>query len=175
MAISYQEKKAIFELLQNEVASQKAVLFISTKDAKETLNSESNFNFRKTARQQGIVVRVVKNTLLSKVFDIPTLTGQTIVAFLENKEQGDEVTVPKAIVTMIDADFKNTFSIVGSVVNGEYLDTSRTQMLAHTSTKDESLSKIAGLLQSITAKIAIGIKEVPTSTARGIAEFSKTI
>jgi large subunit ribosomal protein L10 len=176
MAITFQEKEAILNLLQNEVAPQKAVLLVTTKDAKDTLDSEGNFKFRSTARKDGVVVRVVKNTLISRVFETPEpLTGQTIVAYLENKEESDEVTVPKTIVDIINDDFKDTLSIVGSFINGEYYDPAKTKVIASVATKDQSMSQVAGLLQTITSRIAVGIKEIPTSVARGVSEYSKTI
>lgn len=175
MAISQQEKETILELLQTEVAPQKSVIFVTTKDAKEALNSESNFDFRKSARQEGVVLRVVKNTLLSRVFDLPELSGQTIVAYLEDKDKSDEVTVPKTVVDIIDDKFKEQLSVLGAVVNGEYFDADKTKVLAQTPTKDQSLAQMAGMLQSITSKIAIGVKEIPTSVARGVSEYSKTL
>jgi len=176
MAISFKEKEHIFDLLQNDVATQKSVLFITTKEAKEHLDSAGNFKLRKSARDKGVVLKVVKNTLISRAFDLPEeLTGQTIVAYMEDKEQSDEVTVPKTIVKIIEDDFKDTLSVVGSYVNGEYFDTEKTKKLAKTSTKEESMSKVAGMVQTIISKIAVGVKEVPTSVARGVSEYSKTI
>jgi large subunit ribosomal protein L10 len=176
MAISHQQKVEILDLLSQNVASQKSVLLITTNNAEESLNSELTFQLRKNARNKGIEIKVVKNTLIRKAFEsIPELLGPTYLAFMVNKDESDEVSVAKSIVEMVKTDFKTNLSIVGSVVNGEFLDSSRTVILSKTPTKDDSLAMLAGMLNQFAAKIAIGIKEVPSGIGRGISEYSKTL
>lgn len=175
MAITIKEKQHILELLQNHVAPQKSVVILSTNNSKSSLDSTKNFGFRSSARKKGIIIKVVKNTLISKIFDTPDLVGQTLLAFLENKEESDEVAVPKSIVSIIKDDYDDNLQIIGSIVNGEYYDSTKTITLSQTSTKLESLSMVAGLLNSITARIAIATKEVPSSVARGVSEISKQL
>jgi large subunit ribosomal protein L10 len=176
MAISHLQKVAILDKIQLEVAPQKAVMLITTADAAETLDAVANVTFRKEARSKGVVIKVVKNTLIQKAFaGVPVLVGPTYVAYLEDKDKSDEVTVPKVIADLIEDKFKEKFSVVGSVVNSEFLDQDQTLLLAKTSTKEESLAKIAGAINQLATKLAIAINEIPSGVVRGVSEYSKTL
>jgi large subunit ribosomal protein L10 len=175
MAITRIKKEAIFAELNSEIASQKAVVLLTTKDSKENLNSVSNTAMRRVLRKSGIKVQVIKNTLINKTFeDTPKLTGPTYVTYLIDGVNSDEVTVPK-IVSETLKEYSESISILGSVVNGEFYNKAQTIQLSNVSTKLESLAKIAGALNSITAKIAISVKEIPASVARGVNAYSKTL
>jgi large subunit ribosomal protein L10 len=176
MAISRTQKEAITSLLENQVVPQKAVVLLTTGGANESLNSELNFKVRSHSRKQGVVIKVVKNTLIERTFSsVPKLTGPTYLAFLEDSSAGDEVLVPKIIVDLVKTEFKENFGIVGSVVNGEFLDSTKTVQLSKTPSFDESMATIAGMLQTLTSKIAIGVKELPAGVARGVSAYSKTL
>jgi large subunit ribosomal protein L10 len=176
MAVSKVTKQAIYSELTTEIASQKAVVILTTKGSETNLNATSNYNLRKEARAKGIKLQVIKNTLINKAFsNVPTLTGVSFLAYLVDGSESDEVTVPKNIVDLIDKDFKTEMSVLGSVVNGEYYDKAKTIQLSKVSTKEESLAKIAGALNQITARIAIAVKEVPASIARGVDAYQKTL
>ena len=175
MAVLKSKKQAIFAELTNEIATQKAVVLLTTKDSTENLTAQSNTDLRRVLRKSGIKVQVIKNTLINKAFaDAPTLVGPTYVTYMVDGSNSDEVTVPKE-VTAILKDFADNISLYGSIVNGEFLDKAKTIQLSKVSTKEESLAKIAGALNTITAKIALSIKEVPASIARGVNAHSKTL
>jgi large subunit ribosomal protein L10 len=176
MAISYSKKVALMDLLNEQVNPQKSVLFLTTYNSKAALNSELNFSFRKSARNKGVMLKVIKNTLIKKSFDnIPDLVGPTYIAYMEDKSKSDEILTAKVVVDLVKKDFQENFAIIGSVVNGEFYNSPKTIQLSNTSSKEESLSQIAGLLNRITAKVAIGIKEVPSSIARGVLAHSKNL
>lgn len=175
MAITRIKKEAIFAELNTDIASQKAVVLLTTKDSKDSLNAVSNTSFRRQLRNAGVKVQVIKNTLINKAFEsAPQLDGPTYVSYLVDGSDSDEVTVPK-IVSGIMKEYSDSISILGSVVNGEFYDKAQTIQLSKTSTKEESLAKIAGAINSITAKIAISVKEIPASVARGVNAHSKTL
>jgi len=175
MATSYSHKVAVMNLLNEHVAPQASVVFLTSLGGKESVTSSVNFKVRTAVRSKGVVLKVVKNTLLNKTFtDLPQLVGPTYVAFMLDKEETDEISTPKAVVEVVNESFKDNFVIVGSVVNGSFLDSSKTVQLAKTPSKDQSLSQIAGALNAIIAKIAIGVKEVPSGLARSISEVSKS-
>jgi large subunit ribosomal protein L10 len=176
MAISHNQKVAILDNIHSDVATQKAVMLITTQNAEESLNASSNMQFRKEARTKGIIIKVVKNTLIQKAFEtVPQLVGPTYIAYLENKEASDEITVPKVIVELVNKDFKDKFSVLGSVVNSEFLDKEATILLSKTSSKEESLAKIAGGINQLATKLAIAIQEIPSGVVRGVSEYSKTL
>jgi large subunit ribosomal protein L10 len=176
MAITHDQKVTILDVLTNNVATQKSVLFLTTKNTEEPVDAATNQKFRMAAREKGVMIQIIKNTLIKRVFpNLPELNGQTYVAYLFDGQESDEVTVAKGVVDLVSKDFKMNFDYVGSVVVGEFYDKTQTIKLAKTPTKEESMAQLAGALNQITAKIAIGVKEIPTGVARGVSEYSKTL
>lgn len=176
MAITRNQKVAILELLEEQVVPQKAVMLITTAEAKESLDAVATVDFRKQARAQGVVVKVIKNTLIDRTFDgIPPLLGSTYLAYLEDKDASDEVTVPKAVVELVQKEFKEQFNVFGSVINGKFMAKEETILLSKTDSKEQSLAKIAGAVNQLATKLAIAVNELPTGIARGVSEYGKTL
>lgn len=176
MAITKAKKEEILSELHNVAVPQKAVVLITTKGADQMLDSENNFKARRAARTKGVQLRIVKNTLIKIAFEsIPELDGQTYVAYMENPDNGDEVTVPKVVAELLKNEHKNHFNIVGCVTPQGFLDAAATIRLANTPALEVSIATFAGQLQTITSRIAIGIKEVPSSIARGTKAYSKQL
>jgi large subunit ribosomal protein L10 len=176
MAITRSKKQSIFDSLTGDIAKQKAVVLLTTKGSEVSLTASSNYELRKQARAKGLKLQVIKNTLINKAFEeVPTLNGVTFLAYMVDGSSTDEVTVPKAMVDLVTKEFKTQMTVLGSVVNGEFFDKAKTIQLSKVSTKDESIAKIAGSLNQITAKIAIAVKEVPASIARGLNAYQKTM
>jgi large subunit ribosomal protein L10 len=175
MAISRSKKEDILTMLRDEVQTQVSVGFLTTHNTEQSLNSEITSEIRKKARSKGASVQVIKNTLLSRAFTtLPSLIGPTYVVYLTKGETGDEVKIPK-IVSSIVEDYKDSISILGSLVHGEYFDTVQTKTLSNTPSKQESMASVAGLLQSFASSIAITVKEIPSGVVRGVSEMSKKI
>ena len=175
MPISKNKKNEIVGFLQSDVNSQQSVVLVTTKGADTTIVAQTNFDLRKQANDAGLKIQVIKNSLIEKNFkDVSGLSGQTYVAFLKNKEETNEVIVPKLFIKIIEDGFKDNLKIVGAIINGEFVDAAKAEQYAKVPTKDESIGQIAGSINSIMAKLAMVIKEVPASTARAISEVSKT-
>lgn len=176
MAVSHAKKVEIVQDLENAVVPQKAVVILTTHGAEQSLDSTANFQARKEARTKGVVLKVVKNTLIKRSFQsVPDLVGPSYLAYLQDSDQSDEVTVPKIIVDIVNKDFKNQFGIVGSVVNGEFYDSAKTEVLSKTPTLQDSMAMLAGALNQLATKIAIGVKEVPTGLARAVSAYGDTL
>lgn len=174
MALTRIQKQEILDDLLSSVATQKSVLLLSTTGTEVSLNSEQNFKIRNQARKNGVILKVVKNTLIKRVFEAtPDLVGQTYLAYLENQENSDEIKVPKTVVGMVNKDFKENFIILGSVVNGEFFDSKKTEQLSKTPSLQDSMASVAGSLNQIATKLALAIKEIPSGIARSISEVSK--
>lgn len=175
MPITKNKKNQILSFLQDDVNSQQSVVLVGTKGADQTIAAQTNFDLRKQANDAGLKIQVIKNSLLEKNFkDLTKLSGQTYLAFLKDKEETNEVIVPKLFIKILNDGFKDNLKIVGAIINGEFVDANVAQQYADVPTKDESIAKIAGAINSITAKLAMVIKEIPASTARAISEVSKT-
>jgi len=61
----------------------------------------------------------------------------------------------------------------GGVLEGRALSKADVDALGDLPSKEQLMAQIAGALNSLTAKIAIGIKEVPASLGRGIKAYSE--
>lgn len=176
MAKSRIVKQSVVEFLKTKVKPQKSVVFLGTQKTEEPVTAEINLNFRKAAYGKGIRIQIVKNTLSKLVFEsLPDLEGQTYVTYLENEAESDEIKATKAVVELIKAEeFTKSFNIIGSVVNGEFLDDEQTKILSKTPSKEESMARIAGALNALPAKIAALTKEISAKLARAVNEVSKT-
>jgi ribosomal protein L10 len=161
MAISKTKKNAILNDLSINVNEQKSVVLVTTKGVEKTVNAKTNFDLRSKANTAGVKVRVVKNSLIEKNFEgVKNLSGQTYVAYLNDKAQTNEVIVPKIFIKMIDADFKDNFKVVGAIINGEFVDSLEAIKYSNIPTKDESLAMIAGAVNQIAAGVARAVKAV---------------
>ena len=169
MATSRHKKQQIIDRIESDVKVQKSVVLITTLGSETSLDAEQNSTLRKNARQSGVKISIIKNTILKKLFtNLPELSGQTYIAYQADANDADEVKTAKTIVDLLKKDYKEYFSIVGTVLEGEFVDPAMTKTLASTPAFEESISKVAGSLQQITAKIAMGVKEIPGSLVRVI-------
>lgn len=170
MATSRAKKTAILQKLK-QVKRQKSIfLFTAGGNEPSVLNAEKNHALRSAARRSDspVVIQLVKNTLLAKVFDLPKLSSQTYISYLEDESKSNEVIVPKIMVKILEK-FKDETTILGSIINGEFCDPAKTLVLANTPTLQESMATLAGMLQQgFAAKIARAVQEVPAGIARGV-------
>lgn len=175
MAITRTKKVTILDYLQKQGLNQKSIVIFSTNKTKETFNAESNFKLRFSARKKGVVIQLAKNSLIQIAFPSikEDLVGQTYIAFMEDPKTSSEVEVPKVMVSELADNFKNQFNLIGSVVNGQFYDNDSTTALSKVPSFDESMAALAGTINQITAKIALTIKEIPASVARGIQAAKK--
>ena len=178
MPINKKQKSLILNFFEEQKQKQKTFVLLTTEGAKESTTSSVNFAFRKALREgeSPVKIQIVKNTLVRNIFGVQNLRGQTYVAFLTDPSQStDEVQAPKNVVNTINKSFKSNFDIIGSVVNGEFLDKENTIQLSNTPSFKESMSMVGGTINQIISSIAVGVKEVPSGIARGVSEYSKTI
>jgi ribosomal protein L10 len=166
MAISKIKKNSILNDLQVNVNDQKSVVLVSTNSTEKTVDAATNFDLRSKSHQAGVKVKVIKNSLIEKNFESVTgLSGQTYVAYMNDKDLSNEVIVPKIFIKLIDADFKDNFKVVGAIINGEFVDAVEAIKYSNIPTKDESLAMIAGAVNQIAAGVARAVKAVADQKA----------
>jgi ribosomal protein L10 len=166
MAISKTKKNAILSDLSINVNEQKSVVLVTTKDVEKTVNAKTNFSLRSKAHTAGVKVRVIKNSLIEKNFEgVSKLSGQTYVAYLNDKTETNEVIVPKIFIKLIDTEFKDNFKVVGAIINGEFVDAIEAVKYSNIPTKDESLAMIAGAVNQIASGVARAVKAVADQKA----------
>jgi len=60
----------------------------------------------------------------------------------------------------------------GGVMDGQALSQDQIKAIADLPSKEQLMAQIAGALNALTTKIAVGIKEVPSSIARGLQAYA---
>lgn len=166
MAIGLEEKKQIVsEVNQAANSALSAVLADYHGVAVGNLTE-----LRKTARENNVYLRVVRNTLLKKaVVDTDfecmqeVLVGPTILAFSQ-EDPGAAARVLKDF-----AKENSNFEIKALSVGGKLLDASQIDVLAKLPTHDQALSILMSVMLAPVTKLARTLIEVPTKATRGVA------
>jgi len=125
---------------------------------------------RKTARENKVYLRVIRNTLLKKAvkgteFECiqEVLTGPTILA-LSEEDPGAAARVLKDFAKENDE-----FVIKALSVGGELLDASQIDRLAKLPTHDQALSILMSVMLAPVTKLARTLNEVPSKATRAVA------
>lgn len=125
---------------------------------------------RKTARENKVYLRVVRNTLLKKaIVDTEfecieeALVGPTILAFSE-EDPGAAARVLKDF-----AKENKEFEIKALSVGGKLLGADQIDVLAKLPTHDQALSILMSVMLAPVTKLARTLNEVPSKVTRGVA------
>ena len=166
MAIGIEDKKAIVAEV-NEVASGALSVVLADYHGVE---ANDMTGLRKQARDGGVYLRVVRNTLAKRAVDGTefecigeVLTGPTILAFsLED---------PGAAARLLKdfAKEQEAFEIKALAVGGELLGADQIDRLAKLPTRDQALAMLAGVIQAPITKLARTFNEVPSKITRAVA------
>jgi len=150
MAIGIEDKKAIVAEV-NEVASGALSVVLADYHGVE---ANDMTNLRRQARDGGVYLRVVRNTLAKRAVDGTefecigeVLTGPTILAFsLED---------PGAAARLLKdfAKEQKEFEIKALAVGGELLGADQIDRLAKMPTRDQALAMLAGVIQAPITKL----------------------
>ncbi len=125
---------------------------------------------RKTARENKVYLRVVRNTLLKKaVVDTEfeciqeALVGPTILA-LSQEDPGAAARVLKDFASEND-----NFEIKAFSVGGKLMDAGLIDMLAKLPTYDQAMALLMSVMLAPITKLARTLNEVPSKVTRGVA------
>ena len=125
---------------------------------------------RKTARENKVYLRVVRNTLLKRaVADTEfeciqeVLIGPTILAFSQ-EDPGAAARVLKDFAKEND-----NFEIKALSVGGKLLEASQIDVLAKLPTHDQALSILMSVILAPVTKLARTLNEVPSKVTRAVA------
>lgn len=151
MAINLEDKKAIVAEV-NEAA--KAALSAVVADARGVTVGAMT-GLRKEAREAGVYVRVVRNTLLKRaVADTEysvlndVFTGPTLIAFSKDH--------PGAAARLFKefAKSQDKFEIKAAAFEGKFLAANQIDVLATLPTRNEAISQLMSVIQGATSKLA---------------------
>ena len=166
MRIGLKEKKAIVAEV-NETASQAlSAVMADYRGVSVTGMTE----LRKTAREAGVQVRVIRNTLAKRAFEgtefeclNEVMLGPTILAF--------SVEDPGAGARVFEdfAKENEEFEIKMLSVGGKLLPADQIDVLAKLPTRDEALATLMAVMQAPITKLARTLNEVPGKVTRVVA------
>lgn len=132
-------------------------------------------DLRRRIRPKGGICTVTKNTLMGKAIEgdtnwqalEPLLKGSSAFLLLKDDIGGSI----KAYQDFQKATKKT--ELHGGVMEGKVLTGADVKAIGDLPSKEQLMAQIAGALNSVTAKIAIGVKEVPASIARGLKAYTE--
>lgn len=171
MGKTLDQKKVLVGEMTKEFEGTQMVMVIDF----ATLSVAEITKLRRALRSTGTVCRTTKNTLLKKaVSESPEwkslegfLTGPSACLFVKD-DIGGAIKAYQAF----QKESKKT-ELRGGVLEGRALSPKDLQAIADLPSKEVLISQIAGAINAVTAKIAIGIKEVPQSLGRAIKAVSE--
>ena len=127
-------------------------------------------SLRKQAREAGVEVRVIRNTLAKRAFEgtdfecmQEVLLGPNIVAFSLD-EPGAGARIFKDFAKENEA-----FEIKALSVGGKLLPAGQIDALAKLPTRDQALAMLMGVMQAPITKLVRTFNDVPAKVTRGVA------
>ncbi|MCY3622950.1 MAG: 50S ribosomal protein L10 [Gammaproteobacteria bacterium] len=130
-------------------------------------------DLRRRARESGVTLRVVRNTLLKRAVvgtDYECLadvaTGPTMLAF-SNDDPGSAARLFKEAVVDIEALDVKALSIGGQLLAADDID-----RVATLPTRDEAIAMLMSVMQAPIAKFVRTLMEVPAKLTRTLAAVS---
>ncbi|MFP8965522.1 50S ribosomal protein L10 [Pokkaliibacter sp. CJK22405] len=151
MALRLEDKKAIVAEV-NEAA--KGALSAVVADARGVTVSHMT-GLRKQARENGVYLRVVRNTLARRAMEgtsfeclSEVFKGPTLIAF-SNEHPGAGARLFKEF-----AKGNDKFEVKGLAYEGNFMEASQIDVLATLPTYDEAVAKLMSVIQGATSKLA---------------------
>ncbi len=166
MGRTVENKNEIIAELKETLSQSQIAIVIDYKG----LSVSEMTDLRRRLRPSGTVCKVTKNTLMGRAIEgdanwLPMeefLKGTS--AFLLVKDDiGGAI---KAYQDFQKASKKS--ELRGGVMEGRRLSDADVKAIGDLPSKEQLMAQVAGALNALTTKIAVGIKEVPASIARGL-------
>lgn len=171
MALKLEDKQEIVESVSSEV---KTALSAVIADYRGLTVSELT-QLRRTAREQSVYLRVVRNTLAKRAIEgteydclKEEFVGPTILA-LSKEDPGAAARLLKEFSAEHDKLKVKALSVGGKVYGPENID-----VLAKLPTRDEALATLMQLMQAPATKLVRTLNEVPGKLVRTLAAIKET-
>jgi len=166
MALSLDDKKTVVA----EVAEVAATALSAVAAEYRGVTVEQLTELRKKAREGGVYIRVVKNTLARRAvagteFECisPKLVGPLVLAF----SQADPGAAARVIRDFAKGNDKLVVKFAS--VGGQLLAAGDVERLANLPTRDQALAMLMGVMKAPIEKLARTLKEVPGKFVRTVA------
>lgn len=166
MALGLEDKKAIVAEVRETATNALSVVIADARGV-----SVGNLNaLRKQAREQQVMMRVVRNTLAKRAIEgtsfeciAPALAGPSLLAF-SMEDPGAAARILKDFAKQVEA-----FEIKALAASGRLMGPEQIDVLASLPTRDQAISMLMGVMQAPVAKLVRTVNEVPGKLARTLA------
>jgi large subunit ribosomal protein L10 len=169
MSLSLNQKKAVVSEVTDAIASANASVLAEYRGLTVTQLSE----LRRSARDNDVFIRVVKNTLAKRVVkgsEFECLTEHFIGPVIFSSSE-DPVAVAKVMSKFAKQHEK--FNITAGAMNGEPMDEAMIAQLAKLPSRDELLGMLVGTMNAPIQKLVQTMNEVPARFARTLAAVAE--
>ncbi|GAA5091421.1 MULTISPECIES: 50S ribosomal protein L10 [Paenalcaligenes] len=165
MSLNRQEKALVIEEVAGQVANAQSIVIAEYRG----LDVASVTVLRKQARESGVYLRVLKNTLVRRALTDTSFDGLSdqLVGPLMYAISEDPVAAAKTMVEF--AKTNPSLVIKGGAMPNSILDEAGVKALASMPSRDELLAKLLGTMQAPIAQFVRTLNEIPTKFVRGLA------
>ena len=165
MSLNRQEKAAVIEEVAAQVANAQALVIAEYRG----LDVASITELRKKARESGVYLRVLRNTLARRAIEGSAFDGinDQLVGPLMYGISTDPVSAAKVMADFAKANDK--LVLKGGALPNSLLDQEGVKALASMPSREELLSKLLGTMQAPLTQFVRTLNEVPTKFVRGLA------
>jgi len=165
VSLNREEKAVVIEEVSAQVADAQSIIIAEYRG----LDVASVTVLRKTARESGVYLRVLKNTLVRRALAGTPFEGLTsqLVGPLMYAVSTDPVAAAKVLSEFAKSNDK--LVIKGGAMPNNLLDVDGVKALATMPSREELLSKLLGTMQAPIAQFVRTLNEVPTKFVRGLA------
>lgn len=167
MGLNRQDKAAVIEGMRGIVANTSAIVIAEYRG----LTVEAVTKLRANARQQGVQLRVVKNTLVRRAVEgtafadlAEKFSGPLVYAF-----SADPVAAAKVLAQFAKENDK--LVIKGGAMANYVMDVEGVKQLASMPSREELLAKLMATMNEPVAKLVRTINEVPARFVRTVAAY----
>ena len=165
MSLNRQEKAVVIEEVAAEIAKAQSVIIAEYRG----LDVASVTALRKSARESGVYLRVLKNTLVRRAVAGTPFEGLTasMTGPLMYGISTDPVSAAKVLAGFAKTNDK--LVITGGALPNNVLSQDGVKALATMPSREELLSKLLGTMQAPITQFVRTLNEVPTKFVRGLA------
>ena len=166
MGRTLEDKKAIVKELKSSLSDSQMAIVIDYKG----LTVAEISDLRNRLRPAGAACKVTKNTLMRLAVD-GDQNWQPLREFISDSSafllvKDDFSTAIKAYQDFQKATKKT--ALRGGVMEGRSLNEDEVKAIGDLPSKEQLMGQVAGAINALATKLAVGINEVPASLARGM-------
>ncbi|KAA0891025.1 50S ribosomal protein L10 [Pusillimonas sp. ANT_WB101] len=165
MSLNREEKAVVIEEVNAEIAKAQSIIIAEYRG----LDVASVTVLRKNARESGVYLRVLKNTLVRRALSGTPFEGiaEQLSGPLMYAVSTDPVSAAKVLAEFAKTNEK--LVIKGGALPNSLLDQEGVKALATMPSRDELLAKLLGTMQAPITQFVRTLNEVPTKFVRGLA------